>query len=91
MQGRPVNADTISNPIDRLLRQKGWLLSDLNYKLKLNMNDLLKSDGLLAIMTIVIGLVSTVQTFWEKLVLIVLAVGIIALRSYLKSKEQWRK
>jgi hypothetical protein len=55
------------------------------------MNDLFKSDGLLAIMTIVIGLVSTVQTFWEKLVLIVLAVGIIALRSYLKSKEQWRK
>lgn len=55
------------------------------------MNDLLKSDSLLAIMAVVLGLVSAFEMFWEKLILIILAVGIVALRSYLKSKEDWRK
>jgi hypothetical protein len=55
------------------------------------MDEILKSDSLLAIMAIVLGLVSTVANFWEKLLLIVLAVGIVALRAYLKSKEEWRK
>lgn len=54
------------------------------------MNDLIKSDGLLAIMTILLGLVSTVDNFWQKLLLIILAVGIVVLRAYLKSKEEWR-
>lgn len=54
------------------------------------MSDLLKSDGLLAIMTVVLGLVSTVSTLWEKLLLITLAVGLVVLRAYLKSKEEWR-
>jgi hypothetical protein len=55
------------------------------------MEDILKSDSLLAIMAIVLGLVSTVSNFWEKIILIVVAVGIVALRAYLKSKEEWRK
>jgi hypothetical protein len=55
------------------------------------MEELLKSDALLAVMAIVLGLVSTVELFWQKLVLIVLAVGIIALRTFFKSKENWRK
>ena len=38
------------------------------------MNDLLKSDSLLAIMTVVIGMVSVTEVFWQKIILIVLAV-----------------
>jgi hypothetical protein len=38
MTGRSVNSDSISNPIERLLRKKGLLLSDLSYKLFKNMS-----------------------------------------------------
>lgn len=55
------------------------------------MNDLVKSDGLLAIVTLILGSVSVTEIFWEKITLIVLAILVIALRSYLKSKEDWRK
>jgi hypothetical protein len=55
------------------------------------MNDLLKSDGLLAIAVIVVGLISTVTDFWQKLALIVLSVVIVALRTFLKSREEWRQ
>lgn len=54
------------------------------------MQDLLKSDSLLAIVVMIVGLVSTVEIFWQKLVLIVLAIAVVALRSFLKSKEEWR-
>jgi len=54
------------------------------------MNDLLKTDSLLAIMALALGLVSSVEEFWQKLVLIVFSVGMVVLRAYLKSKEKWR-
>ena len=53
--------------------------------------DILKSDTLLGIVVVLMGLVSTVDIFWQKIVLIVLAVAVVALRSYLKSKEEWRQ
>lgn len=55
------------------------------------MNDIMKSDGLLYVATITIGLVSTVDTLIEKVGVILLAVAILALRSYVKSKETWRQ
>jgi len=55
------------------------------------MTDLLKSDSLLAIVVVLMGLVSTVEDFWQKIILIVLAIGVVALRSYQKSQEEWRK
>lgn len=55
------------------------------------MSELLKSDTLLAIAMVAIGLVSAFEEFWYKVILIVLSVGVVALRSWLKSKEDWRK
>jgi cytochrome c biogenesis protein ResB len=55
------------------------------------MSDLLKSDSLLAIVTVLLGLVSVFEEFWYKIILIILAVGVVALRSWLKSKEDFRK
>jgi Mg/Co/Ni transporter MgtE len=37
MVGRPVNLDNISNKLERLLRSKGILLEDINYKFKTKM------------------------------------------------------
>lgn len=54
-------------------------------------NDILKTDALLAIMVMTLGLVSATEIFWQKLVLIVLCVLMVALRSFLKSQETWRK
>lgn len=52
------------------------------------MTDLLKTDSLLAVMAVVLGLVSTVDEFWQKLILILIAVAIIMLRSILKMRSK---
>ena len=55
------------------------------------MNETLKQDALLSIMVAIMGILSEVEIFWYKVVLIVLAIGCVALRYYLKSKEEFRK
>lgn len=54
-------------------------------------NELLKSDGLLAVALLLVGMVGTVELFYEKLILIVLVMLVVGIRSFLKSRENWRK
>jgi hypothetical protein len=51
------------------------------------MTDLLKSDAILALIILVTGLVSTVENFNEKLILIGIAFVMVMIRTYVKSRR----
>jgi len=51
---------------------------------KMNVN--FKSDAFLYLAFIVVGFTSVAATIWEKLACIVVAVGILVLRSFMKKK-----
>jgi len=50
------------------------------------MNVNFKSDAFLYLAFIVVGFTSVAATIWEKLACIVVAVGILVLRSFMKKK-----
>jgi hypothetical protein len=51
-------------------------------------NNLIQTDAVLSLIILVTGLVSTVEDFNQKLILIGIALGMVLIRSYLKSKRK---
>lgn len=50
-------------------------------------NNLIQTDSVLALIVIVMGLISTVEDFNQKLILIGIALGMVLIRSYIKSRR----